>query len=55
VCEIFSGALMMLDAAEGLTRTESSALVDVVLKEIADAIARCETVTFTVREKSQRI
>jgi len=39
---------MMLDAAEGLTRTESSALVDVVLKEIADAIARCETVNVVV-------
>src|ERR1700722_7165410 len=45
----------------GLTRTESSALVDLVLNVIADTIARCETVklssfgSFTVREKSQRI
>jgi integration host factor subunit alpha len=45
----------------GLTRTESSALVDLVLKEIADSIARCGTVklssfgSFTVREKGQRI
>jgi integration host factor subunit alpha len=45
----------------GLTRTESSALVDLVLKEMVDAIARCETVklssfgSFTVREKGQRI
>jgi hypothetical protein len=39
----------------GLTRNESSALVDLVLKEITDAIAEGETVklssfgTFTVR------
>jgi integration host factor subunit alpha len=45
----------------GLTRTESSALVDLVLKEIVDTIARCEMVklssfgSFTVREKGQRI
>jgi integration host factor subunit alpha len=45
----------------GLTRTESSALVDLVLKEMVDTIARCEMVklssfgSFTVREKSQRI
>jgi integration host factor subunit alpha len=45
----------------GLTRTESSALVDLVLKEMIDTIARCETVklssfgSFTVREKGQRI
>ena len=45
----------------GLTRTESSALVDLMLKEIIDTIARCETVklssfgSFTVREKGQRI
>jgi integration host factor subunit alpha len=45
----------------GLTRTESSALVDLVLNEIADTIVRCETVklssfgSFTVREKGQRI
>jgi integration host factor subunit alpha len=48
-------------AKVGLTRTESSILVDLVLKEIAHAIVRGETVklssfgTFTVREKSQRI
>ena len=47
-------------AKVGLTRTESSILVDLVLKEIAHAIVRGETVklssfgTFTVREKSQR-
>jgi integration host factor subunit alpha len=45
----------------GLTRTESSALLDLVLKEITNTIARGETVklssfgTFTVREKRQRI
>jgi integration host factor subunit alpha len=45
----------------GLTRTESSALVDLVLKEITNTIARGETVklssfgTFTVRKKRQRI
>jgi integration host factor subunit alpha len=45
----------------GLTRTESSALVDLVLKEITNTIARGETVklssfgTFTVRNKRQRI
>jgi integration host factor subunit alpha len=45
----------------GLTRTESSALVDLVLKEITDAIAQGKTVklssfgTFTVRKKGQRI
>jgi integration host factor subunit alpha len=45
----------------GLTRTESSALVDLVLKEIINTIARGETVklssfgTFTVRKKRQRI
>jgi integration host factor subunit alpha len=45
----------------GLTRTESSALVDLVLKEITDTIARGETVklasfgTFTVPKKRQRI
>ena len=45
----------------GLTRNESSALVDLVLKEITDAIAEGETVklssfgTFTVRKKGQRI
>src|SRR5260370_21146656 len=45
----------------GLTRTESSALVDLMLKEITNTIARGETVklssfgTFTVRNKRQRI
>jgi integration host factor subunit alpha len=45
----------------GLTRMESATLVDSVLKEITDAIARDEMVklssfgTFTVRLKSQRI
>jgi integration host factor subunit alpha len=44
----------------GLTRTESSALVDLVLKEITNTIALGETVklssfgTFTVRKKRQR-
>jgi integration host factor subunit alpha len=45
----------------GLTRTESSALLDFVLKEITNTIARGETVklssfgTFTVRKTRQRI
>jgi integration host factor subunit alpha len=45
----------------GLTRTESSALLDLVLKEITNTIARGETVklssfgTFTVRKTRQRI
>jgi integration host factor subunit alpha len=45
----------------GLTRTESSALVDLVLKEITNTIARGESVklssfgTFAVRNKRQRI
>jgi integration host factor subunit alpha len=45
----------------GLTRAESAALVDSVLKEIADAIARDEMVklssfgTFRVRMKTPRI
>lgn len=45
----------------GLTRTKSAELVDLVLKEITDTIARGETVklssfgTFTVRKKGQRI
>jgi len=45
----------------GLTRNESSVLVDLALKEITDAIAEGETVklssfgTFTVRKKGQRI
>ena len=48
-------------AMVGLTRTKSAELVDLVLKEITDAIAQCETVklssfgTFTVRKKGQRI
>jgi integration host factor subunit alpha len=45
----------------GLTRTESSAMVNLVLKEITDAIAQGEAVklssfgTFLVRKKGQRI
>ena len=45
----------------GLTRRESSALVDLVLKEITDTIAQGETVklssfgTFLVRKKGQRL
>jgi integration host factor subunit alpha len=44
----------------GLTRTESSAMVDLVLKEITDTIAQGEAVklssfgTFLVRKKGQR-
>jgi integration host factor subunit alpha len=45
----------------GLSRSESSALVELVLKEISDSIARGETVklssfgTFTVRRKGRRM
>ena len=45
----------------GLSRTESSAFVELVLEEIKDSIARGETVklssfgTFTVRKKGQRM
>jgi integration host factor subunit alpha len=45
----------------GLTRTKSAELVDLVLKEITDTIARGEAVklssfgTFTVRKKGQRM
>jgi integration host factor subunit alpha len=45
----------------GLTRTKSADLVDLVLKEITDTIARGEAVklssfgTFTVRKKGQRM
>ena len=45
----------------GLSRTESSVLVELVLKEIADSLAREESVklssfgSFVVRHKSQRI
>ena len=45
----------------GLSRSESSALVEVVLKEISDSVARGETVklssfgTFTVRQKGKRM
>src|ERR1700724_4917067 len=45
----------------GLSRSESSELVELVLKEIKDSIARGETVklssfgTFTVRKKGQRM
>ena len=45
----------------GLSRSESSALVELVLKKISDSVARGETVklssfgTFTVRQKGKRI
>lgn len=45
----------------GLSRTESAALVELVLKEIADCLARGETVklssfgSFVVRDKGERI
>ena len=45
----------------GLSRSESSALVELVLQEISDSVARGETVklssfgTFTVRKKSKRM
>ena len=45
----------------GLSRSESSALVELVLEEISDSVARGETVklssfgTFTVRKKSKRM
>ena len=45
----------------GLSRSESSALVELVLKEISDCVARGETVklssfgTFTVRQKGKRM
>jgi integration host factor subunit alpha len=45
----------------GLSRSESSALVELVLKEISDSVARGETVklssfgTFTVRKKGKRM
>ncbi|MEL6435294.1 MAG: integration host factor subunit alpha [Pseudomonadota bacterium] len=45
----------------GLSRTESSALVEMIIDEICDAIARGETVklssfaTFQVRDKNERI
>jgi integration host factor subunit alpha len=45
----------------GLSRSESSALVELVLKEISDSVARGETVklssfgTFTVRRKGRRM
>ena len=45
----------------GLTRTKSADLVDLVLKEITDTLARGEAVklssfgTFTVRKKGQRV
>jgi len=45
----------------GLSRSKSSALVELVLKEISDSVARGETVklssfgTFTVRQKGERI
>jgi integration host factor subunit alpha len=45
----------------GLSRSEASALVELVLKEISDSVARGETVklssfgTFNVRQKGKRI
>jgi integration host factor subunit alpha len=45
----------------GLSRSESSACVELVLKEISDSVARGETVklssfgTFTVRKKGKRM
>lgn len=45
----------------GLSRSKSSALVELVLEEISDSVARGETVklssfgTFTVRKKGERI
>ena len=45
----------------GLSRTESAALVEMVIEEICDAIVRGETVklssfaTFQVRDKNERI
>ena len=45
----------------GLSRTESAQLVEMVLKEIADCLARGETVklssfgSFVVRDKGQRV
>ncbi|MEO1747799.1 MAG: integration host factor subunit alpha [Pseudomonadota bacterium] len=45
----------------GLSRTESAALVEMIIDEICDAIARGETVklssfaTFQVRDKTERI
>jgi integration host factor subunit alpha len=45
----------------GLSRSESSAMVELVLREISDSVARGETVklssfgTFTVRKKGERI
>lgn len=45
----------------GLSRTESAALVELVLREIADCLARGETVklssfgSFIVREKGERV
>jgi integration host factor subunit alpha len=45
----------------GLSRTESSALVELVLREISDCLARGETVklssfgSFLVREKGERV
>lgn len=45
----------------GLSRTESAALVEMILDEVCDAVVRGETVklssfaTFQVREKNERI
>jgi integration host factor subunit alpha len=48
-------------ARVGLSRTESAALVELILKEISDCIAKSETVklssfgSFVVRSKGERI
>lgn len=45
----------------GLSRTESATLVETVLDEISDTLARCETVklssfgSFIVRDKGERV
>ena len=61
------GTITRMDLTEavfrevGLSRSESSALVEAVLQEISDALVRGETVkissfgTFMVREKGERI
>ncbi|MCC6008783.1 MAG: integration host factor subunit alpha [Rhodobacteraceae bacterium] len=61
------GTITRMDLTEavfrevGLSRSESSALVESVLQEISDALVRGETVkissfgTFMVREKGERI
>ena len=50
-----------VDRKVGLSRSESSGLVELVLGEISDSVAKGETVklssfgTFTVRQKGERI